>query len=79
MAEEILAELNQGAEFDQLANRYSTGDTALQGGDLGWRKKAEIPSLFTTQVLSMEPGAYAGPIRSANGFHIIHLDELARP
>jgi peptidyl-prolyl cis-trans isomerase SurA len=76
MAEQILAELNQGAEFDQLANKYSTGDTALQGGNLGWRKKAEIPSLFTSQVLSMEPGAYAGPIRSANGFHIIHLDEL---
>ena len=76
MAEQILAELNQGVKFDQLANKYSTGDTALQGGDLGWRKKAEIPSLFTTQVLSMEPGTYAGPIRSANGFHIIHLDEL---
>jgi peptidyl-prolyl cis-trans isomerase SurA len=76
MAEEILAELNQGAEFDQLANKFSTGDTALQGGALGWRKKAEIPSLFTTQVLSMEMGDYAGPIRSANGFHIIHLDEL---
>jgi len=76
MAEEILADLNQGAEFDQLANKFSTGDTALQGGDLGWRKKAEIPSLFTTEVLSMEPGGYAGPIRSPNGFHIIHLDEL---
>ena len=76
MAEEILAELNQGAEFDQLANKFSTGDTALQGGALGWRKKAEIPSLFTTQVLSMEAGDYAGPIRSPNGFHIIHLDEL---
>ena len=75
MAEEILAELDQGAQFDQLANTFSTGDTALQGGDLGWRKRAEIPSLFTTQVLSMEPGDYAGPIRSANGFHIIHLDE----
>jgi peptidyl-prolyl cis-trans isomerase SurA len=76
MAEEILAELNQGAEFDQLANKFSTGDTALQGGALGWRKKAEIPSLFTTQVLSMEAGGYAGPIRSPNGFHIIHLEEL---
>jgi peptidyl-prolyl cis-trans isomerase SurA len=76
MAEEILAELNQGAEFDQLANKFSTGDTALQGGALGWRKKAEIPSLFTTQVLSMEAGDYAGPIRSPNGFHIIHLEEL---
>jgi len=75
IAREILSELDRGAQFDQLANTYSSGDTALQGGDLGWRKKAEIPSLFTTQVLAMEPGGHAGPIRSASGFHIVHLDE----
>jgi peptidyl-prolyl cis-trans isomerase SurA len=70
-----LTELDQGAQFDQLANTYSAGETALQGGDLGWRKKAEIPSLFTTQILTMEPGDHAGPIRSASGFHIVHLKE----
>ena len=75
IAEKILADLNQGAQFDQLANTFSTGNAALQGGDLGWRKKAELPSLFTTEVVKMEPGDYAGPIRSANGFHIIHLEE----
>ena len=74
-ADEILSRLDQGEEFDQLANTFSAGDTALQGGDLGWRKKAEIPSLFTTQVLSMQPGDHAGPIRSASGFHIVHLDQ----
>lgn len=75
IAREILSELDRGAQFDQLANTYSAGDTALQGGDLGWRKKAEIPSLFTTQILAMEPGSHAGPIRSASGFHIVHLKE----
>jgi peptidyl-prolyl cis-trans isomerase SurA len=74
-AVEIMSRLDQGEEFDQLANTFSAGDTALQGGDLGWRKKAEIPSLFTTQVLSMEPGGHAGPIRSASGFHVVHLRE----
>jgi peptidyl-prolyl cis-trans isomerase SurA len=76
VAAEILVELDQGVEFDQLANTFSAGDTALQGGDLGWRKQAEIPSLFTTEILAMEPGGYAGPIRSANGFHIIYLEEV---
>jgi peptidyl-prolyl cis-trans isomerase SurA len=75
LAEDILAQLEQDAKFDELANRYSSGGTALQGGDLGWRKKAEIPSLFTVQVLAMEPGDYAGPIRSASGFHIVYLSE----
>ena len=75
IAQEILSELDRGAQFDQLANTYSSGETALQGGDLGWRKQAEIPSLFTAQVLAMEPGGHAGPIRSASGFHIVHLAE----
>jgi peptidyl-prolyl cis-trans isomerase SurA len=59
----------------QQTNTYSSGDTALQGGDLGWRKKAQIPSLFTNQVLTMEPGGYAGPIRSPSGIHIVHLKQ----
>jgi peptidyl-prolyl cis-trans isomerase SurA len=74
-AQEILAQLDQGAQFDELANTFSSGDTALQGGDLGWRKKAEIPSLFTSVVLTMKPGEYAGPIRSASGLHIVYLSE----
>ena len=74
-ADEILARLREGEEFDRLANTYSAGDTALQGGDLGWRKKAEIPSLFTDQVLSMSPGDHAGPIRSASGLHIVYLKQ----
>ena len=72
-ANEILARLKQGEGFDQLANTYSAGDNALQGGDLGWRKKAQIPSLFTDSVLAMSPGDYAGPLRSASGLHIVHL------
>lgn len=74
-ANEIIARLDQGERFDQLANTFSAGDTALQGGDLGWRKKAEIPSLFTEPVLSMQPGDYAGPIRSASGFHVVSLQD----
>ena len=74
-ATEIISQLDQGAQFEQLANTYSAGDTALQGGDLGWRKKAEIPGLFTSEIVAMDPGGYAGPIRSPSGLHIVHLNE----
>ncbi|MCH5374943.1 MAG: peptidylprolyl isomerase, partial [Planctomycetes bacterium] len=74
-ADDIIAQLDQGAQFDELANTFSSGANALQGGDLGWRKKAEIPSLFTAAVLAMEPGGHAGPFRSASGFHIVYLNE----
>ncbi len=72
---EILEKLNDGAVFEQLANQYSSGSTALSGGDLGWRKKAEIPGLFTDVVLGMKPGEYAGPLRSASGYHIVTLSD----
>ena len=72
-ASEILSQLDQGAQFEELANTFSSGDRALQGGDLGWRKQAEIPSLFTESTLTMEPGDYAGPFRSASGLHIVNL------
>ena len=74
-ANEIISRLEQGEQFDQLANTYSASETALQGGDLGWRKKAQIPSLFTDKVLTLSPGDSAGPIRSASGFHIVQLTE----
>lgn len=72
---ELLDQLDAGANFDQLANQYSSGSNALQGGDLGWRKKAEIPSLFTDAVIPMQPGEAAGPFRSASGYHIVYLSD----
>ena len=74
-ARQIMQRLDQGAKFEELANEFSAGSNALQGGDLGWRKKAEIPSLFSTTVLDIEPGEFAGPLRSASGFHIVSLTE----
>lgn len=74
-ANDIMSRLQQGAEFDQIANEFSSGATALQGGSLGWRGRAEIPSLFSDAVLKMKPGDYEGPIRSPSGFHIITLNE----
>ncbi len=74
-ADDILLKLAQGARFEQLANEYSSGSNALRGGDLGWRKKAEIPSLFAEAVLSMDTGEFAGPFRSASGFHIVYLSD----
>ena len=74
-ASEILSSLDQGEKFEELANAFSSGDKALQGGDLGWRKQAEIPGLFTASILTMKPGDYAGPFRSASGLHIVSLTE----
>ncbi|MFO7859111.1 MAG: peptidylprolyl isomerase, partial [Ectothiorhodospiraceae bacterium] len=47
----------------------------LEGGDLGWRAAGGIPSMFQDEVLSLDPGEIAGPIRSSSGFHIVKLQD----
>jgi len=69
----ILEELNNGADFRQTAISRSDGRQALQGGDLGWRKTGELPTLFADVVVNMKVGDVSEPIRSASGFHIITL------
>lgn len=72
-AQETIARLNGGADFSELASRISDGPRALSGGDLGWRRPAELPELFTSALDDVSPGEIAGPLRSPNGFHILKL------
>jgi peptidyl-prolyl cis-trans isomerase SurA len=73
--EKIKQDIQQGADFAQQASEFSAGGNALQGGDLGWRKLAEIPSLFANIIPKMKIGAISEVLRSASGFHIVRLDE----
>ncbi|KAA3629608.1 MAG: molecular chaperone SurA [Proteobacteria bacterium] len=68
-------ELRNGADFAQMALAVSAGQQALQGGDLGWRKASEVPSLFAEALRQLQTGDISDPIRSASGFHIIKLLE----
>jgi peptidyl-prolyl cis-trans isomerase SurA len=74
-AEELATQLKAGANFQQAALRVSEGQQAIEGGDLGWRKAGEIPSLFAEAVLKLQVGEVAGPFRNPSGFHIIKLAE----
>ncbi|MDE1463218.1 peptidylprolyl isomerase [Spartinivicinus poritis] len=69
----VYQKLKQGANFGQVAVAVSDGQKALEGGDLGWRKANQLPSLFASQVQSMNKGDTSKPIRSPSGFHIIKL------
>lgn len=74
-AEEVVREARSGADFRQLAIRRSDGQQALEGGDLGWRRGDQLPTLFADAVADMQVGEVRGPIRSASGYHIIRLAE----
>ncbi|WP_299774000.1 peptidylprolyl isomerase [uncultured Pseudoteredinibacter sp.] len=72
-AERLYQQLNDGANFKELAIANSNGQMALQGGDLGWRKTSQLPSLLAEAVPNMKKGDVSEPIRSDAGFHILKL------
>ena len=74
-AEFLVNELRGGTPLSGLAVNYSASNTALEGGDLGWRKASQIPSLFSDQILEMEVGEVAEPIQNSLGIHIVQLLE----
>ncbi len=53
---QIVADLRDGADFAEMAITKSAGSRALEGGDLGWRKAPELPTLFAKEVLELKPG-----------------------
>ena len=71
----IVKELRGGADFANMAIENSSSSRALEGGDLGLRKAAELPSLFAETVLDMEVGEIAEPIQTSGAIHIIKLLE----
>lgn len=75
-AEAIVETLRNGAEFAKVAVAESDGQQALQGGDLGWRDGAGLPTIFADIVPKMSKGEVSDPIKSASGFHVIKLMDV---
>jgi peptidyl-prolyl cis-trans isomerase SurA len=73
--EEAMRQLRSGGDFGQVAATFSDAPDALQGGNLGWRPPARLPTIFTDPVRSLKPGQISGVLRSAAGFHIVKLLE----
>ena len=74
-AEDLIRQIAAGANFQSLAVSHSAGSNALEGGDLGWRKIAQLPSMFADTAKTMVAGDVRGPIQSGSGFHLIKLLE----
>jgi len=74
--EELYQRLVAGEDFAELAVEYSQGQNALDGGDLGWRKGAQLPPVFFDAIDDLQPGEFTDPIRSPSGFHLLKLNDV---
>jgi peptidyl-prolyl cis-trans isomerase D len=68
----------EGEDFAELAEVYSQGPTAEQGGDLGFFGRGVMDSVFEAAAFAMAEGEISEPVRSAFGWHIIRVEEKKR-
>jgi peptidyl-prolyl cis-trans isomerase SurA len=76
LANEIYTRLQDGADFRELAARYSKGPSALEGGSLGSMTGQSVPTLFADVLPGMKSGDVSEPFRKGSSFHIVKVDNL---
>jgi len=80
-ANEVLAKLNNGEKFEDLAKEYSEDGSKEDGGDLGWFNRGDMVSEFEEAAIKLEKGKYTTePVKTQYGYHIIlKTDQEEKP
>ncbi len=74
-ANALYEKLIAGAQFSNIAISNSSSSTALNGGDMGWRKIAELPTSLVDAISPLNSGQFSKPTRTPTGYHILLLRE----
>jgi peptidyl-prolyl cis-trans isomerase C len=76
LAEDLVKQLREGADFAALAKQYSTDPgSGSRGGDLGWFEKDKMIAAFSEVAFSSEIKQITDPVETRFGFHIIEVLE----
>lgn len=76
-AKKVIAELNGGADFAELAKKYSTDPGAQSGGDLGFFKATDMLPEFSAVAFALKPGEVTQtPVKTRFGWHVIQVQEV---
>lgn len=75
-AQQIVADLEGGADFAAVAREKSTGPSAPRGGDLGWFGTGQMVPAFETAVTTLQPGEVSDPVQTEFGWHVIRLNDV---
>src|SRR6516164_1345538 len=72
-AQDVLNQIHKGADFADLAKKYSEDTTASKGGDLGWIVRGQTVKEFEDTAFSLPPGQVSGLVTTTYGIHIIKV------
>jgi peptidyl-prolyl cis-trans isomerase SurA len=75
-AQGVYEQIIDGADFGEMAIRYSQSDTSLRGGSLGWIEGQQVPSFFVDILAEMQAGDISEPFRTSSSYHIVKVNEL---
>ena len=82
-AQKIITELDGGANFGDLARKYSQDDMSRRGGDWGWIKRQDIRKELSSVAFDLRPGDYSQPVELGNTIFILYSedkrDEMIQP
>jgi peptidyl-prolyl cis-trans isomerase C len=79
-AKDIIAQLNKGASFTELAKKSSDGPSARSGGDLGYFSRGQMVKPFEDAAFALEKGQISKPVQTEFGWHVIKVeDKRERP
>ncbi len=73
LAEQLKKKLQSGADFNKLAQQYSTCNSARRGGELGEVKKGQLVPIIDKLVFSGAERVIHGPVKSQFGFHLLEI------
>lgn len=71
---DLLLQLVDGADFAKLAAENSECPTAMNGGEVGTVKKGQLYPEIDEVLFDLQPGEFAGPIKTEIGFHIVKCE-----
>jgi peptidyl-prolyl cis-trans isomerase D len=72
-AREVLAKIKAGADFGEMAKKYSEDSSAAKGGEIGWIVRGQTVKEFEDAAFAMKPGQVSDLIKTTYGFHIIEV------
>ncbi len=71
--DDAIKALQTGTSFAKASASFSDAPNALEGGNIGWKRGAQMPALFLDALKAMQIGDISPALRSPNGFHILKL------